>query len=161
MRIVSIHVDFMKYRAVRKTKIAEELKEREGCMTEGVVLMTCVEKTDEKNPELVIKNATENILKRLDQIGCRRVMIYPYAHLSSGLASPQASLSMLVDLERSLVESGLEVSRAAFGWYKEFEMKSKGHPLADLSMTICPCEAKDCDYRCPYCKTPLKKEELV
>jgi threonyl-tRNA synthetase len=87
-------------------------------------------------------------------------MIYPYTHLSSGIASPEASLAVLKSLERELLENDLEVTRAAFGWYKEFEMKSKGHPLADLSMTICPYEGRNCDCHCPYCKRPLKKEEL-
>lgn len=166
MRIVSIHVDSMKYRAVSKTKFAEPLDEdagREGSMTEGVVLLTCVELNDEFCPEEVVKSAVENILKRLDKIKCRRVMIYPYAHLSSGLASPKRSLEILKSLEEALKDEGLEVTRAAFGWYKEFDMKSKGHPLADLSMTICPKTNKTSDFNChcPYCRSPLKKEELA
>ncbi len=166
MRIVSIHVDSMKYRAISKTKFAEPLDEksgREGSMTEGVVLLTCVELNDELCPEEVVKSAVENILKRLNMIKCRRVMIYPYAHLSSGLASPELSLVILKNLESALKAEGLEVSRAAFGWYKEFDMKSKGHPLADLSMTICPKIGKKSDFNChcPYCRSPLKKEELA
>lgn len=160
MRIVSIHVDFMRYKAVKKTKFAEELENREGCLTGGVVLMTCVEKNDEGDPALIVESATAQILKKLDQIKCSKVMIYPYAHLSSGIASPEVSLQILKELEKSLLECSLEVTRAAFGWYKEFEMKSKGHPLADLSMTICPYIKRDCDCQCPYCKSPLKKEEL-
>ena len=80
MRIVSIHVDSMKYRAVSKTKFAEPLDEdagREGSMTEGVVLLTCVELNDEFCPEEVVKSAVENILKRLDKKKGRRVRISP------------------------------------------------------------------------------------
>ncbi|WOF17261.1 hypothetical protein F1737_11525 [Methanoplanus sp. FWC-SCC4] len=161
MRIVSIHVDYMKYTAVRPTKVAEELTEKEAEMTDGVVLMSCIEKMDEINPGMVVESATANIQKRLLKIGCRRVMIYPYAHLTSSLASPDTAIMILKGLEESLKNNGLEVSRAAFGWYKEFEMKSKGHPLADLSMTICPYEGRDCDYHCPYCKSPVRKEDLL
>jgi hypothetical protein len=34
MRIVSIHVDYMRYKAVKKTKFAEELEKREGSLSE-------------------------------------------------------------------------------------------------------------------------------
>ena len=33
-------------------------------------------------------------------------------------------------------EKGIEVFRAPFGYYKEFVVKVKGHPLAELSKTI-------------------------
>jgi threonyl-tRNA synthetase len=48
------------------------------------------------------------------------------------------------------------VKRAPFGWYKQFEIRAKGHPLADLSMTICPYEGTECDFTCPYCHHPFK-----
>jgi threonyl-tRNA synthetase len=50
-----------------------------------------------------------------------------------------------------LNEKGIETKRAAFGWYKEFEIKSKGHPMADFSMTICPYAGGECDNKC--CQT--------
>ena len=49
------------------------------------------------------------------------------------------------------------VKRAPFGWYKQFEIRAKGHPLADLSMTICPYEGTECDFTCPYCHHPSRR----
>ena len=51
----------------------------------------------------------------------------------------------------------VDVKRAPFGWYKEFEIRGKGHPLADLSMTICPYEGTECNFTCPYCHHPFKE----
>ncbi len=68
--------------------------------------------------------------------------------------------SILRGLEIGLESEGIEVKRAPFGWYKEFEMKSKGHPLADLSMTICPYEGRECDFQCPYCHNPIRVSDI-
>lgn len=160
MRILSIHSDSVWYHATEKTKIAESNGRMDDEMDECVVLFCCVEKLDEKNPGLVIASATKNILARLARLKVQRVMIYPYAHLTSTLGSPQCALDILRGLEEALTTASIDVKRAPFGWYKEFMIHGKGHPLADLSMTICPYEGTECDFQCPYCKNPLKEGDM-
>jgi threonyl-tRNA synthetase len=160
MRILAIHVTSMRYRATQKTKIAEPIDNREGKMEEGVVLFCCAERMDEKNPERVIEHAAAEVLARLARLRVRRVMIFPYAHLTSTLAPPGVALTILSRLEERLRRENVDVIRAPFGWYKEFELHSKGHPLADLSMTICPWLGDECDFTCPYCKNPLKAADV-
>jgi threonyl-tRNA synthetase len=156
MRILSIHASSMWYNATQKTKVAEPITVREDRMEECVVLFCCVEKIDEKNPDKVIASAHQNILQRLEKLKVRKVLIYPYAHLTSTLGSPLVAFSILKGLEDALNREPIEVKRAPFGWYKEFEIRGKGHPLADLSMTICPYEGTECDFTCPYCHHPFK-----
>jgi threonyl-tRNA synthetase len=151
----------MWYHATKKTKMAEPVDIREDRMEECVVLFCCVEKLDEKNPERVIKNAMKNVVARLSQLKVNRVMIYPYAHLTSTLGSPDCALCILKGLEEALRSDGIDVKRAPFGWYKEFEIRGKGHPLADLSMTICPYEGTECDFTCPYCHHPFREADAV
>lgn len=160
MRILSIHADTMWYRPTKRTKMAEAVEPREERMDECVVLFCCVEKLDEKNPSYVVASAKANILDRLAKLKVSRVLIYPYAHLTNTLGSPECALSILQNLEDELRSVGVEVKRAPFGWYKEFEIRGKGHPLADLSMTICPYEGWECDFRCPHCKNPIKAADL-
>jgi len=159
VRILSIHADRMWYHATKRTKLAEEIATREDCMEECVVLFCCVEKLDEKNPHHVIASATESVLVRLQKLGVNRVLIYPYAHLTSTLGSPEVALAILKGLDAGLAANGIEVKRAPFGWYKQFEIRGKGHPLADLSMTICPYEGTECDFTCPYCHHPFKEAD--
>ncbi len=159
MRILSIHADRMWYHATKRTKLAEEIADREDCMEECVVLFCCVEKLDEKNPHHVIASATESVLVRLQKLGVNRALIYPYAHLTSTLGSPEVALAILKGLDAGLAANGIAVKRAPFGWYKQFEIRGKGHPLADLSMTICPYEGTECDFTCPYCHHPFKEAD--
>jgi threonyl-tRNA synthetase len=129
-------------------------------MKECVVLFCCVEKLDERNPDYVIASARMNILERLHKLKVNQVMIYPYAHLTSTLGSPECALRILIGLEEGLRACSVEVKRAPFGWYKEFEIRGKGHPLADLSMTICSYEGVECDFTYPYCKNPIREADL-
>lgn len=157
MRILSIHATRMWYHATERTKLAEEVTAREDHMEECVVLFCCVEKLDENDPALVIRSAMAGVHKRLAMLRVNRVLIYPYAHLTSTLGAPAVALEVLKGLESSLAAAGVTVKRAPFGWYKEFEIRGKGHPLADLSMTICPYEGSECDFTCPYCHHPFKE----
>jgi len=160
VRILAIHATSMKYRVTRKTRMAEPTGTKEDTMEEGVVLFCCVEKVDELNPEYVVAHGAGEILERLGKLKVARVMIFPYAHLTNTLAQPEVALRVLRGLGERLEGAGIEVKRAPFGWYKEFTLQSKGHPLADLSMTICPYEGVECDFRCPYCHNPLRETDF-
>lgn len=138
IRIVFAHVDYIRYCTKRRAKIAEAAKLKKDYMEEGVVLFCCSEKVDEENPNNVIENATSEIIRRLEMVKTKRVMIYPYAHFTSDLSNPETAIKILIGLENSLKELDLEVKRAAFGWYKELEIKIKGHPLSNLSITALP-----------------------
>jgi threonyl-tRNA synthetase len=156
MRIVAIHADRMSYRANRRTKFAEEIETKDDSMDDCVVLLSSVEKLDERNPGLVIEAAKDEVRDRLRKLKVNRVLIFPFAHLTSTLSAPDIALGILKGLEARLKETGVEVKRAPFGWYKEYEIKSKGHPLAELSMVICPYGGKTCDFKCPYCENPVR-----
>jgi threonyl-tRNA synthetase len=140
MRILLIHSDYIKYKTKSKTKIAEEIEDekKEGEFKNSLVVFTAVEKEDEKNPDLVVENATLEIADIFFKIGAENIVIYPYAHLSSSLSSPNAAKKILHDMEVQLRSQNLNVSRVPFGWYKSFEVSCKGHPLSELSRTILP-----------------------
>jgi threonyl-tRNA synthetase len=150
----------MSYKANRKTRFAEEIETREDAMEDCVVLLSSVEKLDEVNPGLVATSAREYVLQWLAKLKATRVMIFPFAHLTSTLSSPAVALVVLKNLESGLKESGIEVKRAPFGWYKEYDFKSKGHPLAERSMVICPYEGQACDFHCPYCENPIELRDM-
>jgi len=138
IRIVLVHVDYVRYCTKKKTKAAEPISIKRDSMEEGVVLFCCAEKIDEDSPHNIIENATLEVIRRLEMIKAKKVLIYPYAHFTNDLSSPKTAIEILTGLESSLKEREFEVKRAAFGWYKELEMRSKGHPLSNLSITVLP-----------------------
>ena len=135
MKLLSLHCDYIKYEAGKKAlKTAELEKGQEGKheIKEPLVILTAVEKGDNSSSVL---EYVKNIKDIASQVKAKKIVIYPYAHLSSQLASPDIAVSLLREAE-SLLKKEFEVTRAPFGFYKEFELKCKGHPLAELSREI-------------------------
>ncbi len=83
-----------------------------------------------------MNNLINEIKSTNDQINAERIVLYPYAHLSSSLSSPKIAIEILKMAEKELSVRGFEVSRVPFGWYKSFEISCKGHPLSELSRSI-------------------------
>lgn len=141
MRLLLIHADSMSYEVKeRALEEAEKMEEerRSGSYEDALVVFTAVEEEDVKAIDVVVDNASKEILDVMDKVKASSVLLYPYAHLSSSLARPRDALAVLVKLEEKLKESGVRVSRAPFGWYKAFTLVCKGHPLSELSKSIKP-----------------------
>lgn len=137
MRTLLIHANNFEYSLKERTKMAEEWAEgdRDHSFSEVLVAFTTVESRD-SDIAAISQQAADQISEVVGSVGAERVVIYPYAHLSSDLADPELAVAVLKSTERKLRESGIEVYRAAFGWYKSFDISCKGHPLSELSREI-------------------------
>ncbi|MDO8869509.1 MAG: threonine--tRNA ligase [Methanobacteriaceae archaeon] len=138
MRVLLIHSDYLKYQTKSKTKIAEKIddEKKKGSFENSLVAFTAVEKEDESDINGVVENAVKEIADVFSKVGAENVVVYPYAHLSSSLSSPDAAKKILIEIESELAELDIKVARVPFGWYKSFEVSCKGHPLSELSRTI-------------------------
>ena len=133
MRIITLHCDYIRFKPMKKAlKQTEELSEQ---MKKGVevkdclVVLTAVEQGDNDS---TVKELCESVKKTASEVKADKVVLYPYAHLSSNLSAPNTALEYLSEAERVLSKD-FSVTRAPFGYYKEFELKCKGHPLSELS----------------------------
>ena len=140
MRILQLHSNFIEYKPIQKEITqAEEAEKTEKRLEEIVVLFTAVEEGDDEN---VAKKAIDEVKDFLKKLKVNRILIYPYAHLSSNLAKPTEALRVIKAMEAYAKEKGLETYRAPFGWNKQFTISIKGHPLAEQSRTILSTEIK-------------------
>ncbi len=132
MRILQQHLDFIEYEPIGKEiSAAEDIPDKQKRRYEEIVaLFVSVEPGDDDE---VARKAVEGTRAFLEKLKVRRIIIYPYAHLSSNLARPKDALEVLKTMERLANEAGLETYRAPFGWNKAFQIKVKGHPLAEQS----------------------------
>src|SRR5438093_8428804 len=139
VRLLLIHADKFEYESKEKAVKEPELipdHAKKGMLQDGLVVFTTVEKGDEQSPENTATNAAASIEEVLGWLKTNRVMIYPYAQLSTELAGREPAIETLKILEGKLADKGYEVSRAPFGWYKSFTISAKGHPLSELSRTV-------------------------
>ncbi|MFL6337701.1 MAG: threonyl-tRNA synthetase editing domain-containing protein, partial [Nitrososphaeraceae archaeon] len=135
MRLLQLHSDFIEYEPISKEiKDAEENVSKTKVRLEDlVVTLIAIEVNDDKD---IANNAVNEIKKYMDTVKSRRLLIYPYAHLSSCLASPAVAAEIIKLVEQISKELLDEVYRAPFGWTKAFQIKVKGHPLAENAKVV-------------------------
>ncbi|HIJ65204.1 MAG TPA: threonine--tRNA ligase, partial [Candidatus Hydrogenedentes bacterium] len=96
MRLMMIHANRFSFEVTDKTGVSGfggELHpgEDRDRVEEVLVAFLAVEKGDESNVHDVAGQAAEQIRATAAKVGAERVMVYPYAHLSSDLAKPRTA----------------------------------------------------------------------
>ncbi|MBT4447016.1 threonine--tRNA ligase [archaeon] len=139
MKILAIHADFIEFTAKKKAfkgaeaDVTKDTKRIEECL----VVFTAAEKLDEDAESKILAKYVAEVIDIAGKVNAKKVVLYPYAHLSSKLSRPDFAISIMKEAEIKLRESGdYEVVRAPFGWYKSFNISCKGHPLSELSRNI-------------------------
>ena len=139
MRILQLHVDYIEYFPVSKEIADAEtltLNEKQR-LEDTVVILMSIERGDEDS--MIVDIAAE-IKDYLEKIKGKSVLLYPYAHLSSNLESPDKAFNLFVKIEKELRQmfnqSDITINRAPFGWTKTLEFKVKGHPMAENSKSF-------------------------
>lgn len=135
MKTLNLHCDYIKFQGLKKAlknidNLAPDQK-LEGESKDCLVVLIAIEKGD--NLETV-KLLSEDIKSISEQINTKNIVLYPYAHLSKDLGSPELAVELLNRTEKEL--KGFKIVKAPFGYYKTFELKVKGHPLSELSREI-------------------------
>ena len=139
MKLLLIHSDYIEYEVKDKAiKNPEQTKTKSGRLEDALTAFTAVEKIDEKSPKKAVFQTVLEIEKTAEQLKVKNIMLYPYAHLSSNLASPKTAQEILIEIEYELKNKHFNVKRSPFGWYKSFKISCKGHPLSELSREIIP-----------------------
>ena len=131
---LQLHSNFIVFKPVQKEiTIAEEAEQKENRVEEVVVLFTAIEEGDNA---AVAQKAIDDVRAFLGKQKTNRILIYPFAHLSSNLSQPSEALKIIKDMEAYAKEKGIETYRAPFGWNKQFTISIKGHPLAEQARIL-------------------------
>jgi threonyl-tRNA synthetase len=130
MRLLQLHSDFVEYQPISKEirEAEENVSSSKVRFEDLVVTLVAIENGDDENLARIAVNEIETYLVTVKS---KRLLIYPYAHLTSELALPERALEVILSIEKFARERLVDVHRAPFGWTKAFEIKVKGHPLAE------------------------------
>lgn len=132
MRILQLHCSEFNYSIRKETPVAERPPEPGEERLENVLAcLICFEKEDENRIQTLINSLVESLRVDTSRLGCKRLLLYPYAHLSKSLGSARLAKEFMNKLRDRLAEEGLEMHKSPFGWYKAFSLTCLGHPLAE------------------------------
>ncbi len=133
MKILLTHCDYIEYEAKKKAIEAAEPIEKDKERVEDCLVAFC--SAEEGDDEDIVGKVVEEIDKVAKQVNTKTVVVYPFVHLTSTPAKPAVALDIVKKIDASL-QSNYETHRAPFGWYKSLNIKTKGHPLSELSREI-------------------------
>ena len=132
MRVLQLDVESIEYSLVKpESEVYEQSDKKRERVEDAVALFVCVEKGDS---EAEAKQAVDDAVSFALKQGVKKLVLYPFAHLSNDLASPSEAM-MLFQTMRKLAEEkkSVEVFAAPFGWNKRLSINVKGYPLAEQS----------------------------
>ncbi len=155
MKIITLHCDYIKFKALKKAiKDPEPLESKDEVeVKEPLVVLTAIEKGDS---EKTLKDLISAVQKTAKEVKAKNIVLYPYAHLSSNLAPPKVAQEYLKRAQ-DILSKKLKVTKAPFGYYKTFELKVKGHPLSELSKEFKPNQ----DSGGEFIEEPFDHQELL
>lgn len=131
MRVLELHCSSFSYAVKRSTPVAEEPEQKNEDLTDVLVCFTCFEKKDEGQSDELVEVFVKSIEVDVSRIKCKKILIHPYAHLSTNLGSSKLAKEFFNRFRDRLAEAKIEVHRSPFGWYKAFRLGCIGHPLAE------------------------------
>ncbi len=142
MRILLLHADKFTFKVTGETSVTKLLdpiteEEKSGSAEEVLVSMLSMEKDDFKRVPGLIEEAVNEITEHAKKVNCKRIFLYPYAHLSPTLEAPRNAAKILKMINDEISKNkDLEIFKAPFGVYKAFHIEVKGHPLSEMGRTI-------------------------
>jgi len=132
VKVLQLHCSEFSYQVRRETPVAEQPPDpREANLEDVLACFICFEKKDEPRLHELTEIFVENLKVDTSRLGCRRVLLYPYAHLSKSLGSARVAKKFLNGLIPRLAKEDIEAHKSPFGWYKAFSLHCIGHPLAE------------------------------
>ncbi|MGC8671632.1 MAG: threonyl-tRNA synthetase editing domain-containing protein, partial [Candidatus Micrarchaeia archaeon] len=140
MRILQLDVDKIEYALVKpESDVHEEAGSKRETVENALALFVCVEKGD---TEADAKQAIDDAAAFARKQNVPKLVLYPFAHLSSDLASPSEAMKIFAKMRELAQSSGIETHAAPFGWNKQLSISVKGYPLAEQSRSYGKGKAK-------------------
>ncbi len=145
MKILQLDVDKITFYPVRpEAPIYEDAVAGDvSTVSDAIVILLSIEKGDTNS---IVDKAFGDIESFMHQQKREKLVIYPFAHLSSNLAAPGEALQ-LVNYMYKLSSDRFETTKAPFGWNKKLELSIKAHPLAEQSRTYSPSGQQEKTYK--------------
>ena len=125
-------VDRITYEPVKpEASVYEDVSRERISVDDTLVILVSIETGDTKE---MAEKAMRDTFDYMGKLARKKLVIYPFAHLSRELADPHEAMNML-NYMYSMVPGSIEAKKAPFGWNKKLILDIKVHPLAEQSRT--------------------------
>ncbi|MBS3138861.1 hypothetical protein J4207_04100 [Candidatus Woesearchaeota archaeon] len=132
MKLLILDCNEFAYTLDHKTAAGEEIIESQkvGSYKNPLVVFVTIE---EKDTEQTLSPVAKELRRIAQKNNVKHVILNPFAHLSSQLASPPKAIELLDFFAKKLKEcNDFRTERSVFGWYKQFTIDVKGHEYSQI-----------------------------
>jgi hypothetical protein len=138
MRFLILHVNSFRCAITEKgrSKVYEPYDDPVTQVNEALIVLSSVERGDERAPDVVAARASAEITKLAAQLKVSTVVLHPFAHLFAELGAPEVAIDVLSKTQQKLSEAGLPTVRTPFGWFNTLQIDAKGHPLSRVARIV-------------------------
>ncbi|MEM0147196.1 MAG: threonine--tRNA ligase [Candidatus Micrarchaeaceae archaeon] len=131
MRVLQFDVANIEYALIKpESSVYEESSKKRERVENAIALFVCVEKGDTEDEASA---AVNDAIKFAEKQKVPKLILYPFAHLSSNLAAPSEAMKLFKYMADLAGKSKIEVHAAPFGWNKQLSINVKGYPFAEQS----------------------------
>ncbi len=131
MRILQLDVDKIEYTPIEpEIKTYDDAEKKTVSIENALVLLVSIERGDDESIASKAISDAADFSKKLKR---NKIVIYPFAHLSSELEGLGRARELIHVMKGSADTLFEEAYAAPFGWNKKLSLDIKGHPLAEMS----------------------------
>lgn len=140
MRLLIMHVNSFCCTITTKgrSRVFEPYDDPVTRVGEALVVLTSVEKGDDRAPGVVAGRAAAEIRQLATQLKVSTVVVHPFAHLFGDLSPPEVAIEVMQRTHQELLAAGLDSRRTPFGWFNTLQIDAKGHPISRVARVIRP-----------------------
>jgi len=129
LKVLQLHVDFVEYEPIQvESSVYEDVGKKVYRVDDALLLLISIEKDDSEELAREVVNDSLDFMSRMK---INKLVVYPYAHLSTNLAPPYKALNILKKIREEASSKKIDIHCAPFGWNKRLVLSVKGHPLAE------------------------------
>ena len=138
MRFLILHVNSFCCTITEKgrSKVYEPYDDPVTRVADALIVLSSVEKGDERNPTVVAQRASAEINKLATQLKVTTIVLHPFAHLFAELGPPEVAVDILTRTQQELSALNLQCLRTPFGWFNTLQIDAKGHPLSRVARIV-------------------------
>ena len=138
MRFLMLHVNSFCCTITTKGRshIHEEYTDPMTRVDEALLVLSSVERGDERAPDRVASRASAEIVKFAAQLKVTTVVLHPFAHLFAELSAPEVAIDVLSRTQQALSAASLRAHRTPFGWFNTLQVDAKGHPISRVARMV-------------------------
>ncbi len=116
MKLLTAHSEYIEFKPIKKAlKNVEDIPMESERIEECLVVFIGSEEQDKKNVSQVAEKAAKEIKEIAGKVGTKKIVLYPWVHLTGNPSSQKTAEKSLDEIESELNKPDLDIHKSPSG----------------------------------------------